>query len=174
MTPLFSGRWTFFFLIWMLVVLKNLSCVCVCVCTQMCPILYNRMDYSLPGSSVHVISQARILEWVAILFSPGDLPNPGIEPASLGSPVLAGRFFTAESPGKPEMFIISNLIISLIEKVAFWWRLCDCFWHSPPQILLFLQGISSAHSALAFCHLPSEMFPWAPLALLLNHYALKF
>jgi len=39
------------------------------------------MDYSLPGSSVHGISQARILEWVAI-SSPGYLPNPGIEAMS--------------------------------------------------------------------------------------------
>ena len=31
--------------------------------------------------------------------SPGDLPNPGIEPASLA---LAGRFFTPEPPGKPK------------------------------------------------------------------------
>ena len=43
--------------------------------------LYDPMDYSLPGSSVHGISQARILEWVAISFSRG-LPNPGIEPRS--------------------------------------------------------------------------------------------
>ena len=40
------------------------------------------MDYSLPGSSVHGISQVRILEWVAILEDPGDLPNPGTEPVS--------------------------------------------------------------------------------------------
>ena len=32
---------------------------------------------------------------------PGDLPSPGIEPASLVSPALAGRFFTSELPGKP-------------------------------------------------------------------------
>ena len=32
----------------------------------------------------------------------GDLPNPGIEPASLKSPALAGRFFTTETPGKPK------------------------------------------------------------------------
>ena len=37
------------------------------------------MDYSLPGSSVHGISQARILEWVAISFCRG-FCNPGIEP----------------------------------------------------------------------------------------------
>ena len=41
----------------------------------------NPMDCSPPGSSVHGILQARILEWVAI-SSPGDFPNPGIEPES--------------------------------------------------------------------------------------------
>jgi len=46
------------------------------------------MDCSLPGSSVHGILQARILEWVAIPFS-RDLPNPGIEP---GSPALKADF----------------------------------------------------------------------------------
>ena len=33
--------------------------------------------------------------------SPGDFPHPGVEPASLVSPALAGRVFTAEPPGKP-------------------------------------------------------------------------
>ena len=33
--------------------------------------------------------------------TPGDLPNQGIEPASLVSPALAGRFFTTVPPGKP-------------------------------------------------------------------------
>ena len=36
---------------------------------QLCPILRNPMDCSLPGSSVHGIFQARVLEWVAISFS---------------------------------------------------------------------------------------------------------
>ena len=49
------------------------------------------MDYSPPGSSVHGIFQARILEWVAISFST-------YEPAS---PALVGGFFTTEPPGKP-------------------------------------------------------------------------
>ena len=39
------------------------------------------MDCSLPGSSVHGILQAGVLEWVAISSS-GDLPDPGIEPRS--------------------------------------------------------------------------------------------
>ena len=38
---------------------------------QSCPVLCKPMDYSPPGSSVHGIIQARILEWVAILFSRG-------------------------------------------------------------------------------------------------------
>ena len=44
------------------------------------------MDYSPPGSSVHGILQARILEWVAISFS-RDFPDPGIEPVSPASQV---------------------------------------------------------------------------------------
>ena len=36
---------------------------------QSCPTLCDPMDYSLPGSSVHGIFQARVLEWVAISFS---------------------------------------------------------------------------------------------------------
>ena len=46
--------------------------VCVCVLViQLCPTLWDPMDCSPPGSSVHRISQARILEWVAIPFSEG-------------------------------------------------------------------------------------------------------
>ena len=52
------------------------------------------LDCSLPGSSVHGILQARILEWVAVIPSPGDLHNPGIEFVSVMSPALAGGFFT--------------------------------------------------------------------------------
>ena len=48
----------------------TLSCPCVCVLVaQSCPTLCDLMDYRPPGSSVHGISQARILEWDAISFS---------------------------------------------------------------------------------------------------------
>ena len=59
--------------------------------------LCDPMDCSLPGSSVHGILQARILDGLPFL-SAGDLSHPGIEP---GSPALAGGFFTTEPPGKP-------------------------------------------------------------------------
>ena len=108
---------------------------------QLCPTLHDPMDCSLPGTSVHGIFQARVLEWVAIAFSlqplkvkvkslscvrlfaipwtvayqappsmgfsrqecwsglpfpsPGDLPNPGIEP---GSPALQADALPSEPP----------------------------------------------------------------------------
>ena len=44
--------------------------------------------------------------WNGLPFpSQGDLAHPGIEPVSLASPALAGRFFTTESPGKPQIHI---------------------------------------------------------------------
>ena len=50
--------------------LKRTS-VCACSLAQLCPILCNPIDCSPPGSSVHGILQARILEWVAIPFLRG-------------------------------------------------------------------------------------------------------
>ena len=74
-------------------------CVCVCVCSaaKSCLTLCDPMDCGPPGSSVHGISQVRILEWVASP-SPGDLLKTGIE---LESPVLARGFFTTEPSGDP-------------------------------------------------------------------------
>ena len=53
--------------------------MCVCLVTQLCLTLCDPMDYTPPGSSVHGILQARY--WNGLPFpSPGELPNPGIEP----------------------------------------------------------------------------------------------
>ena len=51
------------------------------------PTLYDPMDCSPPGSSVHGILQARILEWIAIQDS-GDLSDPGIKYSSPEAPAL--------------------------------------------------------------------------------------
>ena len=71
--------------------------MCVLV-AQSCPALCDPMDYISPGSSVHGILQARILEWVAIPSS-GDLPHPGIKP---GSPALQADALPSEPPGEPQ------------------------------------------------------------------------
>ena len=71
------------------------------VCVQSCPTVYNLVDCSPPGSSVHGISQARMLECGLPLPSPGDLPDPGIKAVFPMFPALAAKFFTTEPPQKP-------------------------------------------------------------------------
>ena len=63
---------------------------------QLCLTLCDPVDCNPPGSSVHGISQERILEQVATSFSRG-ISDLGIEPVSLMSPGLAGRFFTTSA-----------------------------------------------------------------------------
>ena len=63
---------------------------------QSCPTLCDPMDGSPPGSSVHGFSRQEY--WSGLPCpSPGDFPNPGIEPVSLRSPALAGGFFTTSA-----------------------------------------------------------------------------
>ena len=83
--------------------LKKRTTTCVRTCSVMSIQLCEPMDCNPPGSSVHGISQAKILEWIAI-STPGNLPDPEIEPMSLVSPALAGRFFTTVPPGKPNTY----------------------------------------------------------------------
>ena len=51
------------------VLLQCMKVKCESEVAQSCPTLSNPMDRSLPGSSVHGIFQARVLEWGAIAFS---------------------------------------------------------------------------------------------------------
>ena len=77
------------------------SIVLVFVCAkslQSCLTLLDLMDCSLPGSSVHGILQARILEWIATSSSRGS-SNPRIKPMSFMSPALADGFFTTSHLG---------------------------------------------------------------------------
>ena len=71
----------------------------VCSVAQSYLTLSHSIDCTLPGSSVHGILQTRVLEWLP--FPPaGDLPDPGIEPASPVSLALVAGFFTTEPTGK--------------------------------------------------------------------------
>ena len=63
--------------LWRILLLR--VCVCVCVCTQSCPNLCNPMDCNPPGSSVHGIFQAQVLEtgsWLSFP-TPRNLPTQG-------------------------------------------------------------------------------------------------
>ena len=68
---------------------------------QSCPTLCHPKDHRPPGFSVHGIFQARILEWVAILFSRGS-PNTEIE---LGSPALQADALPSEPSRKHYMCV---------------------------------------------------------------------
>ena len=70
--------------------------VCVCAYAQSCPTLCDPMDCSHPSFSLYGILQASILEWVAP--SPGNLPDPGIEPAS---PALKADSLQLSHHGSP-------------------------------------------------------------------------
>ena len=66
------------------------------VLLQSCLTLCDPVDYSLSGSSIHGFSRQEY--WSGLPCPPsGDLPDPGIEPASLTSPSLADGFFTTSA-----------------------------------------------------------------------------
>ena len=72
-----------------------------CVCAQVAQVM---SDSEIPWTTAHKATLSmgfsRQESWSGLPFpSPGDLPNPGIEPVS---PALADGFFTTESPGKPK------------------------------------------------------------------------
>ena len=67
---------------------------------QSCPTLCEPMDCSPPGFSVLGLSRQEY--WSRLLFpSPGDLPDPGMEPMSPVSPALQVNSLPAEPLGKP-------------------------------------------------------------------------
>ena len=87
--------------------------VCCCCCIQSCLTLWDPTDCSPPGCSVHGISQARILEWVAISSSRGS--SRPRDQAHISC--LAVRFFTTEPRGK-RVDLTLNIFTSDIQKDA--------------------------------------------------------
>ena len=74
--------------------------LCVCLCAQSYPTLGTL--WTVAGQAPLSVGFSRQEYWSGLPFpSPGDLPDPGIEPESLVSPALAGGFFTSAPPGKP-------------------------------------------------------------------------
>ena len=98
---------------------------------QSCLTLWDPVDCSPPGSSVHGILQQEY--WSGLPFpSPGDLPDPGIEPRS---PALQADALTSEPPGK--FFALGSLKmwlsswISLFNQVKVKWKspvMSDTLW----------------------------------------------
>ena len=75
---------------------------------QSCPTLCSPMDCSLPGSSVHGIFQAIVLEWIAISFSRGSSQPRSQTPVSR----IVDRHLLSEPPGKSFFFLRVVLLIT--------------------------------------------------------------
>ena len=79
--------------------------VCVCSVAQSCLTLWGPMDCNLPGPLFMEFSRQEY--WSGLLFpTPGDVPDPGIEPESRVYPALADRFFTTSATWEAHSLII--------------------------------------------------------------------
>ena len=81
-------------------------------------------DDSLPGSSLQVISQARILEWVTISFSRGS--SQPRDQACISC--MAGRFFTTDQPGKPHNY--TYIHTQTHTRTHVYYRCAVYLWHN--------------------------------------------
>ena len=89
--------------------------MCCARLLQSCLTLCNPMDCSLPGSSVHGILQTRILDWSGLPCPPpGDLPDPGIEPASPAAPALQADSLPLSHQGSPASILLP------LKSLALW------------------------------------------------------
>ena len=108
---------------------------------QSCLTLCHPMDCTSPGSPVHGILQARILEWVAISFSRG--PSWFKDQTCISG--IAGRFFTTKAIGKPHLLFMWSETCSVMSDSLRPHGLCSP-WNSLGQntgvgSLSLLQGI---------------------------------
>ena len=98
------------------------ACVlCKCVRAKSCPTFVARQaTWNFPGKDTGVVKKKKKEYWSGLPFpTPGDLSNSGIEPASLASPALAGRFFTTVPPGKPLVPYRDSIVSLVVLSVDF-------------------------------------------------------
>ena len=110
---------------------RNVPHVRVCLVALLCLTLWDPMDCSTSGSSVHGILQARILEWVAIPFSRGS-SRPRIKSIS---PALQADSLPSEPSGKPWN------VLGTQQVVGYWWW----WWYCLELLLLLLKKLRSAN-----------------------------
>ena len=102
-----------------------------CVCVQSCAALCDPMDSSVQALLSLKISRPEYWSGLPFSFSLGELPDPGIQPMSLVSPALAGRFFitstTWEAKGKdnPIFLKLRQCIFKWKNKTLHLSRLCE-------------------------------------------------
>ena len=116
---------------------------------QSCATLCDPMDYSPPGSSVHGIFQAEILEWVAVSSSSGSFQPKDRTHVSCAS-CIAGGLFTTKAHEKPSFLVITcdlfetmknNIWSPSISFANFMYRFSFC-----PFLIIYLWiGLAPCH-----------------------------
>ena len=142
----------------------KLSTVCIVLVTQLCPTLCDPKDCSPPGSSVHGIFQARILEWVAISFSTEwfyitDIYSPTVlEAGSLKSRCQQATLPTKALGKYPSWFLNSRWLSAFL---GLWciFPVSVFTWHSP--LCVCAQSVSSYKdtSHIGFTVYPNSVWP---------------
>ena len=114
------------------ITIVNYICCC-CLVTTLCLTLFWPHERSPPGSSVQGISQARVLEWVAISSCrESSLPRDGTHVSCISA--LAGGFFYLSHQGSPGWCLP-------------WWKF--------PEYLLHLEPLIKCHGSSSSASLPS-------------------
>ena len=142
------------------------------VCAQLCPTLWGPMNCSLPGSSVHGIFQARILEWVVIFYFRVKCTDTTIDELVpwIGTTCLSIHFlkvvlschgafsycmvqkkhWNSNETGNtgrenPKQYAVTRVKVNKTES----------FWRTPKEIygLHFLQLLLLTYSSFLACHL---------------------
>ena len=150
---LVHGRWlgSEGILWWVQLHICHIVC-CWCVVAKSCLTLCNPMDCSPPGASVHGISQARILEWVAISSSRGSSqPRDWTQVFC-----IAGGFFTSWATREALIIVACCNIMCFVIQLCL--TLCDPMDCSPPDPSV--HGILQAR-ILGWVTVPfSRVFSW--------------
>ena len=106
--------------------------------TQSCPTLCDPMDYTPPGSSVHGILQEEY--WSGLPFpSPGDLPDPGIEP---GLPARQADSLLSEPQGSPRFIDVGSQSRDATFSAAVWEVRDSCWFEDGHLLAVPLCGLS--------------------------------
>ena len=94
----------------------NMFCKYNCMCAPSCPTLGNSVNYSQPGSSVHGIFQARIMEWAAISYSRGSSETRDRTTVSCVSCIGSGCLYhcAAREVHKDSSFSISMKTLAIV------------------------------------------------------------
>ena len=137
--------------------MNNSVLICIYMClvlvAQLCLTL-QPMDCSLPGSFVHGILQARILEWVAIpFFRRSSQPRDWS-----GSPALQADSLSSEPLGKPLYVFKYFYLVSCFLKYLFPFSIINCIFSPKIQLLKSCCKLVNYHFSGNLPHFSSKSF----------------